>query len=380
MTYAAVLAQYQGTQTVNQLRTHLLAKVWPGNPPNLSIQPDAQMATPGAVSAQYDSNSHTIKVRHEAHATDKDILDNVLWEVCNALNPKIAQAAALPKTEPVGNVGAANCAAEYDTMKAYVQDLATIFAGGAVAGFPNLVAGQHDLPTMALRQINTWLATYQPIYAAFNVPAGQVFAPVALNALLPLPAVVPVPAGAGAAPVPAEQVAVIQFGTTMHNPGADQTREDWYLAHLTSQQLYAYERVRGWTPLDLANYLKAIPGFNAVVPNLTTNAIYSRYRGIWMKADTDRRYRCYLFMEMVDALNHSHGGLVPPLYALDPAVAPVARREAARGVVSRYQLRDMTRLVPLRDWLASDVALLHQANVELGALTPGATVNLATIK
>lgn len=384
MDYAAALSAYQGTPTIDVLRTHLLAKTWPDQPPKLYIGPDQSMTTAGAVDASHDSASHTITVGHHAAATSEDILDNVLFEVCNALNPKIEEAAALSQREPVDNVGAARGAAEYDTLKAYVVELATIFApGGDASGFPQLLAGQHALPTQALATIQSWVHTYEPIYPTYNVPADEAFAVIPLSLLLPLPAVAPTPpAGstAPAAPVAAEQAAIQQFCATPHNPRANPTSESFYLALLTTRQVYAYERPRNWTMNQLKQYFTDIAGLTAAVPSLLTDVTYRRYRDAWSEATCDRRYHCYLFAGLVAELDAQHAGAIPAIRQFDQATVGVAREEAARGIAARYEAGDMKQVLPMKPWLVSDVPLRNRVDALLGALHPPMAVNLSRIK
>jgi hypothetical protein len=373
MLFTVAVNAYPATPNVTALRNHLLATVW-GNAgaPAVFVVTNVAMAA-GQIAASYDGTGHKITITHNA-AADEDILDYLLFEVSNVLNPKIAQASALPKIEPVDNVGAARAAAEYDTLKAYVHDLQTVFAP---AGFAALLAGAPNLPAQALSTITSWVNQYEPIYAAYNIPPAQAFAVQPLAALLPLPAAAPpVVAGGAPQPIPAEQAAIVQFASTPHNPGANPASDSFYLALLTTRQVYAFERPRGWQSNQMSEYLKAIAPLQAAAGNIVSDQVYRPFRAAW---GDEIRYRTYLFATLMPLLQAQYAAAIAPRYVFDPATVLIARQEAARAIASRYQSADMSKVLPMKAWLTSDVALRTQVNVILAAAGAPAVI-LANIK
>jgi hypothetical protein len=373
MNFVTAVSSYPATPTVTALRNRLLGKVWgAAGAPQVFIVTRGTMAA-GSIAAHYDGAKHAVTITHNA-ASDKDVLDNLLFEVSNVLNPKMAQASALPKTDPVDNVGAARAAAEYDTLKGYVSDLAATFAP---AGFPALLATAHDLPTQALRTITSWVNLYVPMYVGYNVLPASMFAIHPLGALLPLPAAAPPPVVGGAAqPIPAEQAAIVRFASTPHNPGADPAGEGFYLAQLNTRQVYAYERPRGWQVNQMSEYLKAIDPLQAAAGNIVNDQTYREFRAAW---GDEARYRTYLFATLMPLLQVRYAGTIAPQYVFDAATTLVAREEAARGIAERYRSGDMSKVRPMKPWLESDVPLRSRVDAILAgkALAP---LNLARIK
>ncbi|MBV1850696.1 hypothetical protein [Catellatospora tritici] len=376
MNYQPAINQYNvgASATTAALQVHLLAAVWPGAAPQVNIVVDGTIAA-GGVRPDYDSATNTITIRHNA-AGPEDILDNLLFEVNNALNPKVAAAAALSKATPVGDLGNQKIIAEYDTFKLYVRDLATIFApGGNANNFPALVGGAHALPAQALATINNWIATYAPIYAAYG--AGAPFAVHPTANLMPLPAVPAAPAGpfgAGGAAVAAEQAAILQFGTTIHNPGA--AGEQFYLGLLTSKQVYGYELVRNWNVSQLTTYVKAID------PAYVNVMAANQMKPIKLAWEDERRFRPYLFEQAMALLPVlAPAGALGQNHQFDPGMVQVALEEASRAVSDRWEKGDLSKVKPVVPWLQPGQALRVQVDLlRMNAAPALPAINLSRIR
>ncbi|GHJ42753.1 hypothetical protein Cs7R123_00950 [Catellatospora sp. TT07R-123] len=376
MNFQAAVNQYTAgaSATTAALQAHLLAVVWPGAAPQVNIGVDGTIAA-GGVRPHYDSATNTIAIQHNG-ATPEDILDNILFEVNNALNPKIAAAAALSKATPVGDLGDEKIAAEYDTLKLYVRDLATIFAGGNPNNFPGLVGGAHALPTQALATINGWIANYAPIYAGYNVAGAAAFVVQPIAAIMPLPAVAVAPAGAAPQPIPAEQAAILQFGTTIHNPGAPAAGEQFYLALLTSKRVYGYELVREWNVSQLTTYVKSIGGaFANVMADNRVKALKAAWEG-------ERRFRPYLFVELMGLMPAmAPAGVVGAQFQFDLVMSQVALTEASRAVSDRWDLGDLSKVKPVAPWLQPGLALRNSVDaLRLGAMPVKPAIVLSRIR
>ncbi|MDI1463770.1 hypothetical protein QEZ54_22555 [Catellatospora sp. KI3] len=376
MNYQAAINQYNAgaTATVTALQNHLLAVVWPGAAPQVNIAADGTLAA-GAVRPHFDSATNTVTIAHNG-ASAADVLDNLLFEVNNALNPKIAAAAALSKATPVGDLGDHKIVAEYDTFKLYVRDLAIIFAGGNPNNFPGLVAGAHALPTQALATINNWIALYAPIYAAYNVAGAAAFVVHPAVNIMPLPGVAAAPAGAAPQPIPAEQAAILQFGTTIHNPGVPATSEQFYLALLTSKRVYGYELVREWNVSQLTTYVR---GVHAAFANVMASPQVRPVKEAW---ENERRFRPYLFVELMAQLpNLVPAGVIGAQHQFDLVMSQVALEEASRAVSGRWDLNDLSKVKPMVPWLQPGLPLRNQVDVlRLAAIPAKPAINLARIR
>src|SRR5262249_10821234 len=142
------------------------------------------------------------------------------------------------------------------------------------------------LPAVALSYVQRWQNTYQPIYVAHGIasatPADAAFAHVPVNTLVPFPAIPPAAHGPNPR-VAAEQHGLLPWFQRVPNPPPPAAT--FYLAQLTTPDVYSYEQIRAWDSNQLANYLRGVrraaaPGvaLGNAVTNLPANTLY---RSCW---------------------------------------------------------------------------------------------------
>ncbi|MYV98551.1 hypothetical protein [Streptomyces sp. SID3343] len=313
---ASLVARANGTPADPLAQSYsaaLLAKGgWAAGPPLIQLT-EGVLAEP---KAHYDTGANTIQIRHAHGAAPVDILDAILYEVNNALNPAIAVAAGLPITATVRSYAAATATAEFMTLKGYIADvLAVVFPGLGLApltgarapAFPGVCAPQ------SVRSMTAWRNTYLPLYTtpAPVLPPGVVVP--ALPAAV-LPAAVMAANGR-------DQVAALVFTCTIHNVNA--VGKYLYQSQLTTFEVYHYDRVQKFSNAEFqANVNHNYPA------GANTLAFYSAE---WNRASLTTSAKIGLYACCVGQLQANHAGaaVFPAGMLLPPAVDTMAKDDLA---------------------------------------------------